>query len=248
MGDVSREELLGNLPLQYADGPDYCTVTDATGGAFALTVQPELMKLLESFAAQPAGNDGVREALGKLLLSAKLLQQNAEGCAVNHHALDFEQQGFPGWLIDTEKDIAEAQGALSAPPRDDDPVAIGPDDCAEHMLLQARASAKEQWTNIYAAQLQHFAGAGYDVRAVPATAPRATAPGGLDQAWEKINALGGRSDQDNSYDQGLVDTVAKVLEIIEALGGKDPQPERIAARRRHNAKHPLPVTFEKGGQ
>jgi hypothetical protein len=37
----------------------------------------------------------------------------------------------------------------------------------------------------------------------------------LDTAWEEINALGGRSDQDNSYDQGIVDTVAKALEIIE---------------------------------
>lgn len=43
-------EALGNLPLQYADGPDYCTVTDATGGAFALTVQPELMKIMEAAA------------------------------------------------------------------------------------------------------------------------------------------------------------------------------------------------------
>jgi hypothetical protein len=32
------------------DGPEYWTVTDATGGAFALTVQPELMKLIEQAA------------------------------------------------------------------------------------------------------------------------------------------------------------------------------------------------------
>jgi hypothetical protein len=44
----------------------------------------------------------------------------------------------------------------------------------------------------------------------------------LDQAWQEINALGGRDDQDNSYDQGIVDTVRKALEIIEALGGMDP--------------------------
>ncbi|MES2694177.1 MAG: hypothetical protein V4773_11945 [Verrucomicrobiota bacterium] len=35
------------LPLQYEDGPDYCTVTCANGAAFALTVQPELLKALE---------------------------------------------------------------------------------------------------------------------------------------------------------------------------------------------------------
>lgn len=50
----------------------------------------------------------------------------------------------------------------------------------------------------------------------------------IDLAWEAINALGGRQDQDNSYDQGCVDTVAKCLEIIEGLGGKDPQSLRAA--------------------
>jgi hypothetical protein len=48
---TTREELVGNLPLQYFDGPDYCTVKDATGGNFALTVQPELMKLMEDALA-----------------------------------------------------------------------------------------------------------------------------------------------------------------------------------------------------
>jgi hypothetical protein len=49
-GAVSAGELLGNLPPQYVDGPDYCTVTDATDEAFARTVQPELMKLMEQAA------------------------------------------------------------------------------------------------------------------------------------------------------------------------------------------------------
>ncbi|MFA5951536.1 MAG: hypothetical protein WC807_14750 [Hyphomicrobium sp.] len=35
------------FPLQYIDGPDYCTVKDATGAYFALTVQPNVMKLME---------------------------------------------------------------------------------------------------------------------------------------------------------------------------------------------------------
>jgi hypothetical protein len=48
---TTREELVGNLPLQYFDGPDYCTVKDATDGDFALTVQPELMKLMEDALA-----------------------------------------------------------------------------------------------------------------------------------------------------------------------------------------------------
>jgi len=35
------------LPLSYIDGPDYCTVKDATGADFALTVQPKLMQAME---------------------------------------------------------------------------------------------------------------------------------------------------------------------------------------------------------
>lgn len=35
------------LPLQYEDGPDYCTVKDAQGRDFSLTMQPELMKAME---------------------------------------------------------------------------------------------------------------------------------------------------------------------------------------------------------
>jgi hypothetical protein len=35
------------LPLQYEDGPDYCTVRDAQGRDFALTMQPDLMKAME---------------------------------------------------------------------------------------------------------------------------------------------------------------------------------------------------------
>ncbi len=35
------------LPLQYEDGPDYCTVKDAQGRDFALTMQPALMRAME---------------------------------------------------------------------------------------------------------------------------------------------------------------------------------------------------------
>lgn len=45
---------------------------------------------------------------------------------------------------------------------------------------------------------------------------------------DAVNALGGRSDQDNPYDQGIVDTVAKVLEIIEkAQSGDDAQSVQV---------------------
>lgn len=46
------------------------------------------------------------EALEKLRKSAALLQQNAEGCAVNHYGDDFHIHGMPCWLTDTAADIA----------------------------------------------------------------------------------------------------------------------------------------------
>lgn len=63
-------------------------------------------------AQSPSG--GVAEALTKLIRTAQLLQQNSEGCAVNHHEIDFAEQGLPGWLLDTQKSIDEAIAALSS--------------------------------------------------------------------------------------------------------------------------------------
>lgn len=48
------------LPLKYEDGPDFCTVTLATGAAFALTVYPERMKLMEAaLSASPVAQEPV---------------------------------------------------------------------------------------------------------------------------------------------------------------------------------------------
>lgn len=44
----------GKLPLSYIDGLDYCTVKDATGADFALTVQPKLMQAMEAALSRPA--------------------------------------------------------------------------------------------------------------------------------------------------------------------------------------------------
>lgn len=70
--------------------------------------------------AQPANvlallddRERLREALGQLRKSATLLQQNAEGCAVNHYGEDFAIQGLPGWLADTAADIGRATAALA---------------------------------------------------------------------------------------------------------------------------------------
>lgn len=62
--------------------------------------------------------------LRRLLSSAKILHQNAQGCAVNHYGHDFDLHGTPGWLIDTEADIKNATALLDglgecAPPSKD---------------------------------------------------------------------------------------------------------------------------------
>ena len=52
--------------------------------------------------------------LHRLLQSAKMLQNNAVGCAHNHHGHDFQEFGMPGWLADTHTDIFEAEAILAA--------------------------------------------------------------------------------------------------------------------------------------
>ena len=61
MTAFSDETGRGWLPLKYEDGPDFCTVTFATGAAFALTVHPERMKLMEAaLSASPVGEPALR--------------------------------------------------------------------------------------------------------------------------------------------------------------------------------------------
>lgn len=54
----------------------------------------------------------VPDAWNKLLLAAKILYQNAEGCAANHHARDFKAFGLPGWLADCKRGIENAEASL----------------------------------------------------------------------------------------------------------------------------------------
>jgi hypothetical protein len=63
----------------------------------------------------------------------------------------------------------------------------------------------------------------------PKPAPDAVREALIDLVWEEINALGGVPEQNNSYDQGCVDTVGKALEIVEKFGGTDPAPKRAIA-------------------
>jgi len=62
---------------------------------------------------------------------------------------------------------------------------------------------------------------GWEVRRVYLSAGLAQTPRDpLQEVYDAINALGGGPVQDNSYDQGIVDTVEKALEIIERMQGR----------------------------
>ena len=53
-------------------------------------------------------------ALRSLRLTACVLLQNAEGCAVNHYGEDFQLHGEPGWLRDCRLEIEKAEALLPA--------------------------------------------------------------------------------------------------------------------------------------
>jgi len=67
----------------------------------------------ERVAARYAASAETLEALRRLLISAKALQQNAVGCAVNHYGDDYFIHGEPGWLEDTRADIEAAENVLA---------------------------------------------------------------------------------------------------------------------------------------
>jgi len=90
---------------------------DADGkpdGGFVGNVEMALLSDIDEAlsAALVPPRDEIVEALRKLCLTARILLQNAEGCAVNHHGIDHEIHGMPGWLADCAKDIERAEAAL----------------------------------------------------------------------------------------------------------------------------------------
>jgi hypothetical protein len=44
----------------------------------------------------------------------------------------------------------------------------------------------------------------------------------LKELWEKVNALGGCRPTERNYDQGYVDAISDVLNLIEASKEEDP--------------------------
>lgn len=54
----------------------------------------------------------LKATLRELRLIARILLQNAEGCAVNHYGEDYQLHGGPGWLRDCRSGIERAEAAL----------------------------------------------------------------------------------------------------------------------------------------
>lgn len=66
----------------------------------------------QAFAERDGEIERLREVMSRARISAAMLIANAEGCIANHHALDFEQQGEPGWMSDARRDIDALSHAL----------------------------------------------------------------------------------------------------------------------------------------
>lgn len=81
----------------------------------SMTPQPELARLLEQYNTEDKMLDRIAEleaALRSLRHTARVLLQNAEGCAVNHYGEDFSLHGEPGWLRDCRSTIEAAEAVI----------------------------------------------------------------------------------------------------------------------------------------
>lgn len=60
-------------------------------------------------------NEKLEEILDELRKTAALLLENSVGCAIEHHSIDFENEGLPGWLADCQLVIDKATEMLPVP-------------------------------------------------------------------------------------------------------------------------------------
>lgn len=58
----------------------------------------------------------LEDAMTSLRLTARVLLQNSEGCAIHHHGEDYHLHGEPGWLGDCRRSIEAAESALRNSP------------------------------------------------------------------------------------------------------------------------------------
>lgn len=54
----------------------------------------------------------MRADLVRLRLTARLLFQNSVGCAEQHHGLDVQENGLPGWLRDFKADLDDIESRI----------------------------------------------------------------------------------------------------------------------------------------
>lgn len=91
---------------------------------------------LSQYEKSDTDRDQLREAAQALITSAKLLQANCVGCAMEHHGADFANEGLPGWLDDTQRDIDSAIKAVAALASKTaiDPVTVEADTACNHII------------------------------------------------------------------------------------------------------------------
>lgn len=53
-----------------------------------------------------------RDVIDRAVKSGLLAVQNCHGCAMEHHGMDYSEQGPPGWLADCEADLIALRTAL----------------------------------------------------------------------------------------------------------------------------------------
>lgn len=88
------------------------------------------------------------------------------------------------------------------------------DDVSKRWAIGCGRCGASSGRSIHAEGSKEAAIKSWNTRGLTGT-PAQPAPDILQEIHDAVNALGGRSDQDDSYDQGIVDTVSKVLDIIE---------------------------------
>lgn len=72
-----------------------------------------VIPLAEDLPSDASGNDELVETLTNLRRWAVVLHQNSVGCAINHYGADFEAEGMPGWLVDAQAAIKQADAAIA---------------------------------------------------------------------------------------------------------------------------------------
>jgi len=97
MLDKLRDAVIASVRLRASQGD--CPTEPAHS---VETLENVILDLAPAVDAVPAGEV---ERLACIRTSMALLQQNSEGCALNHYGDDATLHGMPGWLIDTKADL-----------------------------------------------------------------------------------------------------------------------------------------------